>query len=63
MNKIIIMACMALGWFLLLYLVAFISNRHYRSADDVFWISKEQWNAIFTLWVPCLIGIALGAKK
>ncbi len=47
MNKITIMACMALGWFLLLYMVAFLSNRHYRSDDDVLWISKRQWEAIF----------------
>lgn len=50
MNKMIIMACVALGYFLLLYLVAFVSNLHYRSDEDV-------------LWVPCLIGIVLGAKK
>lgn len=63
MNKITIMACVALGWFLLLYLIAFMSNRNYRSEDDVFWITKKQWNAIFTMWVPCLFAIALGAKK
>lgn len=63
MEKIIIMACVALGYFLLLYMIAFVSNRHYRSADDVFWISKKQWNAIFVMWAPCLLAMALGAKK
>ena len=63
MNKMIIMACVALGYFLLLYMIAFLSNRHYRSADDVFWISKNQWNAIFVMWAPCLIAIAQWAKK
>ena len=63
MNKMIIMACVALGYFLLLYMIAFLSNRHYRSEDDVLWISKKQWEAIFVMWVPCLIAIAQGAKK
>ena len=63
MNKMIIMACVALGYFLLLYMIALISNRHYRSDEDVFWISKNQWNAIFVMWVPCLIAIAKGAER
>ena len=63
MNKMIIMACVALGYFLLLYMIAFLSNRHYRSADDVFWITKKQWNAIFVMLAPCLIAIAQGVKR
>jgi hypothetical protein len=59
---IIIMACMAIGWFLLLYLIAYLSNFFNRHDDDVLLISKHQWRAIFILWVPCLIGIAIGAK-
>jgi hypothetical protein len=59
---IIIMTCMAIGWFLLLYLIAYLSNFSNRHDDDVLLISKRQWRAIFILWVPCLIGIAIGAK-
>jgi hypothetical protein len=59
---IIIMGCMALGWFLILYLIAFLSNRSDRHDDDILFITKHQWKAIFMLWVPCLIGIAIGAK-
>ena len=63
MNKAIIIICIALCWFLLLYLIAFLANRHYRNDEDVLWISKNQWGAIFTLWVPFLIGIALGVMR
>ena len=59
---IIIMTCMAIGWFLLLYLIAYLSNFSNRHDDDVLLITKRQWKAIFMLWVPCLIGIAIGAK-
>jgi hypothetical protein len=59
---IIIMTCMAIGWFLLLYLIAYLSNFSNRHDDDVLLITKRQWQAIFMLWVPCLIGIAIGAK-
>jgi hypothetical protein len=59
---IIIMTCMAIGWFLLLYLIAYLSNFFNRHDDDVLLITKRQWKAIFMLWVPCLIGIAIGAK-
>lgn len=63
MNKIIIMACMALGWFMLLYLVAFLANLHYRSDEDVLWVNKSQWEAIFLLWAPCMAGIVIGWLK
>ncbi len=44
-------------WFILLYDVAFISNRHYRDGDDVLFISKTQWKAIFMLMLPALVAL------
>ena len=41
--------------FALLYAVAFISNRHYRDSEDVLFISKKQWRAIFMLMLPTLL--------
>lgn len=41
----------------MLYIVAFISNRHYRDSDDVLFISKSQWKAIFLLMLPTLIAV------
>jgi hypothetical protein len=43
--------------FVLLYIIAFISNRHYRDSEDVLFISKRQWKAIFMLMLPTLIAI------
>lgn len=43
--------------FVILYIVAFISNRHYRDSEDVLFISKSQWKAIFLLMLPTLITI------
>ena len=41
----------------MLYIVAFISNRHYRDSDDVVFISKSQWKAIFLLMLPTLLAV------
>lgn len=43
--------------FVILYIVAFISNRHYRNSEDVLFISQSQWEAIFLLMLPTLIAI------
>lgn len=43
--------------FALLYIVAFISNRHYRSSDDVLFISKRQWDAIIIMMLPTLLAV------
>lgn len=43
--------------FVMLYFVAFISNRHYRNSEDFLFISKEQWKAIFLLMLPTLIAV------
>lgn len=37
--------------FLILYFVAFMSNRRYRDDDDILWISRSQWKAIFIFWI------------
>ena len=41
----------------MLYIVAFISNRHYRDNEDVLFISKSQWKAIFLLMLPTLLAV------
>ena len=43
--------------FVMLYIVAFINNRHYRDSEDVLFISKSQWEAIFLLMLPTLIAV------
>lgn len=43
--------------FVMLYIVALISNRHYRSSEDVLFISKSQWEAIGMLMLPTLIAV------
>lgn len=45
--------------FAMLYIVAFISNRHYRDSEDVLFISKSQWKAIFLLMLPTLAAILM----
>ncbi len=44
-------------WFAILYIVAFISNRNYRDSDDVLFISKTQWEAIFCLIAPAVVAL------
>jgi hypothetical protein len=44
-------------YFLILYLIAFFSNLHYRDKDDILFISKSQWSAIFVMWLPLLAAI------
>lgn len=46
--------------FAMLYIVAYISNRHYRDSEDVLFISKSQWEAIFLLMLPTLIAVFKG---
>ena len=59
MSRIITKICISLVLLLILYLAAFYSNRHYRDDDDILWISKNQWNAIFVMWTPFLIAIII----
>lgn len=43
--------------FIMLYIVAFISNRHYRDSDDVLFVSRSQWEGIFLLMIPTLLAV------
>jgi len=45
--------------FVMLYVVAFISNRHYRDSDDILFISKTQWEAIIIMILPTLVALFL----
>lgn len=42
-------------YFIILYLVAFISNLRDRQDDDVLFISRNQWKAILVMWIPSLV--------
>jgi hypothetical protein len=42
-------------YFLILYLIAYFANRGYREEDDILFVSRTQWHAILTLWLPSLI--------
>lgn len=46
--------------FVILYIVAFLSHRHYRDSDDVLFVSKSQWEAIFLLMLPTLLAVLKG---
>ena len=41
-------------YFVALYVIAFICNRHYREKDDILFLSRRQWKAILVMWIPCL---------
>ena len=55
MEMMIVRIAFPILCFALLYTVAFISNRHYRDSDDVLFVSKSQWKAIFLLMLPTLL--------
>lgn len=57
MEMMIIRISFPITIFAMLYIVAFISNRHYRNSEDVLFISKSQWKAIFLLMLPTLIAV------
>lgn len=42
-------------YFLVLYLIAFFSNLHYREEDDILFISRSQWRAIAVMWLPIIV--------
>lgn len=42
-------------YFICLYIIAFCSNLKYREADDILWIGRNQWKAIWVIWLPSLI--------
>lgn len=43
------------GYFLVLYLIAFFANRDYREEDDILFVARSQWHGIFIMWLPSLI--------
>ena len=51
--KIKVIFC--IGYFLMLYIIAFFSNLHYREDDDVLWIGRNQWKALLVMWIPSLV--------
>ena len=57
MGIMIIRIAFPITIFAMLYIVAYISNRHYRDSEDVLFISKSQWEAIFLLMLPTLIAV------
>lgn len=57
MGMTIIRIAFPITIFAMLYIVAFISNRNYRDSEDVLFISKSQWEAIFLLMLPTLLAI------
>ncbi len=60
MSKWIV--CIEIIYFMILYIVAFFSNKDYRQDDDVLWISKRQWKAIFIMWFPSIIAWILRGR-
>ena len=44
-----------LGYFIVLYTIALCSNLKYREDDDVLWVARSQWKAIFLMWIPSLV--------
>lgn len=57
METIIIRIAFPITIFVMLYIVAFISNRHYRDSEDVLFISRSQWEGIFLLMIPTLLAV------
>ena len=47
----------AVLYFVLLYVVAFLANYHYRDKNDILWISRHQWKAIFIMWIPVIFAM------
>lgn len=43
--------------FILLYLVAFICNKGYRSVEDFLFISPRQWDAIIMFMVVTIVAL------
>ena len=42
-------------YFLVLYLIAFFANRDNRTEDDILFVARSQWHAIFVIWLPSLV--------
>lgn len=44
-----------LTYFLILYIVALVSNWGYWEEDDILFVSRRQWKALFIMWLPALV--------
>lgn len=45
--------------FLVLYTIAFWNNKNYRGKEDILWVSKRQWKAIFVMMLPSLLCVCM----
>lgn len=55
MSGVLVLLVIAVVYFLILYFIAFMSNRHYRDSSDILWITGDQWWAILIMWAPILL--------
>jgi hypothetical protein len=42
-------------YFLILYILAFISARDIREDDAILGVNRSQWKALFLLWLPSFV--------
>lgn len=42
-------------YFLILYIVALVSNWGYWEKDDILFVSRRQWKALLIMWLPALV--------
>lgn len=42
-------------YFLILYIVALVSNFGYWEEDDILFVSRRQWKALLIMWLPALV--------
>ena len=42
-------------YFLILYIVALVSNWGYWEEDDILFVSRRQWKALLIMWLPALV--------
>lgn len=57
MGRLILKIIPLIVIFVLLYTIAFVSNRQYRNSEDILFISKSQWEGIFLLMLPTIIAV------
>ena len=43
-------------YFIILYIFGFISNYKWREAEDILYLNRQQWGALFLMWLPVFIG-------
>ena len=57
MGRLILKIIPLIVIFVVLYTIAFVSNRYYRDNEDILFISKSQWEDIFLLMLPTIIAV------